>query len=80
MNFLTTQSLAGDHIDGLMREAAAERFNRSVRADGDTTPAAWRRWLGRGFRGLSFGLGAASTRLDPTLDRSRPAERRPLRA
>jgi hypothetical protein len=80
MNFFSTQNLANDHIDGLMREAEAERFQRSARAAGDTTPAAWRRWLGRGVRGLSHGLGAASARLDPTLDRSRHAEGRPLRA
>ncbi|MEZ0241414.1 MAG: hypothetical protein ACAH65_11510 [Chloroflexota bacterium] len=80
MNLLSTQNLVNDHIDGLMHEAEAERLQQFARHAGQTTPASWRRGLGRGVRGLSRGLAAASARLDPTLDRSRHAEGRPLRA
>jgi hypothetical protein len=80
MNLLSTQYLVGDHIDGLVREAEATRLVRVVHESADMTPAAWRRTLGRGARGLSFALGAASSRLDPTLDRGKRTERTPLRA
>ena len=80
MDLLSTQDLVGDHIDGLVREADAARLARAARAGDDVNPAVWRRLLGRGARGLSFALGAASSRLDPSLDRGQRAERRPLRA
>jgi hypothetical protein len=80
MDFLSTQYLIGDHIDGLVREAEAARLLRVARSIDDTTPVAWRRALGRGARSLSFALGAASSRLDPTVERGQRSERTPLRA
>jgi hypothetical protein len=80
MDLLSTQYLVGDHIDGLVREAEAARLIRVARPVDDVTPAVWRRALGRGARGLSFALGAASSRLDPTLERGKHADRTPLRA
>jgi len=80
MDLLSTQYLVCDHIEGLVREAATARLARGARAIEDVRPAAWRRTLGRGVRGLSFVLGAASSRLDPGLDRGQEARRRPLRA
>jgi len=80
MDLLSTQYLVGDHIDGLVREAEAARLLRVANAHGTFTPAPWRRALGRGARGLSFALGAASSRLDPTLERGKHGERTPLRA
>ncbi|HYN70310.1 MAG TPA: hypothetical protein VEX41_08875 [Candidatus Eisenbacteria bacterium] len=80
MNHFSTQNLVHDHIDDLLREAEAARLGRLARPVDGVTPSMWRRLLGRGVRGLSFALGVASTRLDPTLDRSGLAERTPLRA
>ena len=80
MDLLSTQYLVGDHIDGLVREAEAARLLRVATARGNIAPAPWRRALGRGARGLSFALGAASSRLDPTLERGTRSERTPLRA
>lgn len=80
MDLLSTQYLVGDHIDGLVREAEAARLLRVASGRGKSTPAPWRRALGRGARGLSFALGAASSRLDPTLERGARGERTPLRA
>jgi hypothetical protein len=80
MDLLSTQYLVGDHIDGLVREAEAARLLRVAHARGNITPAPWRRVLGRGARGLSFALGAASSRLDPTLERGTRSERTPLQA
>lgn len=79
MDLLSTQYLVGDHIDGLIREAEAARLLRVAHARG-ITPAPWRRALGRGARGLSFALGSASSRLDPTLERAKRTEGTPLRA
>jgi hypothetical protein len=80
MDLLSTQDLVRDHIDGLVREAEAERLVRVAHPIDDVRPAAWRRTLGRGARGLSFALGAASSRLDPTLERGKRADRMPMRA
>ena len=80
MDLLSTQYLVSDRIDGLVREAEAARLLRVAHARADITPATWRRALGRGARGLSFALGAASSRLDPTLERGTRSERTPLRA
>jgi hypothetical protein len=79
MNEFSTQNLARDHIDSLVREADAEHLARLARAGRDSAPTAGRRLLGRGVRGLSNVLGAASTRLDPTLEHAHRADRRPLR-
>jgi hypothetical protein len=80
MDLLSTHYLVSDHIDGLVREAEAARLLRVAHARGNITPGPWRRALGRGARGLSFALGAASARLDPTLERGERGERTPLRA
>jgi hypothetical protein len=80
MDLLSTQDLVRDHIDGLVREAEAERVVRVANSIDVVRPAVWRRTLGRGVRGLSFALGAASSRLDPTLERGNRSERTPLRA
>ena len=80
MELLSTQDLVHDHIDGLVREAAAERLIRLARSMDEVRPAAWRRLLGRGIRGLSVAFGAASNRLDPTVERPKRADRTPLRA
>ena len=80
MDLLSTQYLVGDHIDRLVREAEAARLLRVAQAPADITPAPWRRALGRGARGLSFALGAASSRLDPTLEHGRRSGRTPIGA
>ena len=80
MDLLSNQYLVSDHIDSLVREAEAARLLRVAHARGSLAPAPWRRALGRGARGLSFALGAASSRLDPTLERGKRSERTPLRA
>ena len=80
MDLLSNQYLVGDHIDGLVREAEAGRLLRVAHARGVPAPAPWRRALGRGARGLSLALGAASSRLDPALERRKRSERTPLRA
>ena len=80
MDFLSSQNLADEHIESLVRDAEAARLARVARSIVEVRPAVWRRTLGRGARGLSSALGAASARLDPSLDRGQGTERRPLRA
>ena len=70
MDLLSTEYLVHDHIDDLVCEAEAARLLGLARSIDMTTPV-WRRALGRGARGLSFALGAASSRLDPTLERGK---------